>query len=131
MLVAGVLLITLATARFVVDVTYLFVVFIHRDTREARLAFLENVTDELFIAKHALFITSLQVGDLFVVCHSPPRILLRCCHDSYSYCWGLPQNYRCWVVWGKNTWIVVIPITLSIFAAGKSLSLIAPNLEPF
>ena len=29
MLVAGVLLITLATARFVVDVTYLFIAFIH------------------------------------------------------------------------------------------------------
>ena len=67
MLVAGILLIVLATARFVVDVTYLFVAFIHRDTREARLAFLGDVTVELFITKHALFITSLLVGDLFVV----------------------------------------------------------------
>ncbi|RPD58989.1 hypothetical protein L226DRAFT_572399 [Lentinus tigrinus ALCF2SS1-7] len=94
MLVAGILLVILATARFVVDVTYLFIAFIYNETREARLAFLQDVTAQIFITKHALFITSLLVGDLFV-------------------------NYRCWVVWGKNIWVVVLPVALSILAAGS------------
>ncbi len=67
MVVAGVSLILLATARFVVDVTYIFIAFIHNDPRTARLAFLQDVTPHIFIAKHALFITSLFIGDLFVV----------------------------------------------------------------
>ena len=67
MIVAGVLLILLATARFIVDVTYLFVAFIHQDPRDARLAFLQDVTVPLFLTKHSIFITSLLVGDLFVV----------------------------------------------------------------
>ncbi|KAI0794279.1 hypothetical protein C8Q74DRAFT_567182 [Fomes fomentarius] len=94
MVVAGVLLILLATARFAVDVTYIFIAFIHNDPRSARLAFLQDVTPHIFTAKHALFITSLFIGDLFV-------------------------NYRCWVVWGRNTWIVVLPVALSILAAGS------------
>ncbi|RDX54047.1 hypothetical protein OH76DRAFT_1059011 [Lentinus brumalis] len=94
MIVAGVLLVVLATARFVVDVSYLFIAFIHRDTREARLEFLQDVTADIFITKHAIFITSLLVGDLFV-------------------------NYRCWVVWGKNFWVVIIPLSLSVVAAGS------------
>ncbi len=74
MVVAGVLLILLATARFAVDVTYIFIAFIHNDPRSARLAFLQDVTEHIFIVKHALFITSLFIGDLFVVrlCLNPP-----------------------------------------------------------
>ncbi|KAI0688114.1 hypothetical protein C8T65DRAFT_746773 [Cerioporus squamosus] len=64
------------------------------DTRKARLEFLQDVTADIFITKHALFIMSLLVGDLFV-------------------------NYRCWVVWGKNIWVVVLPLLLSIVAAGS------------
>ncbi|EJF57160.1 hypothetical protein BD309DRAFT_994349 [Dichomitus squalens] len=88
MVTAGVLLIVLATARFIVDVANVFVAFIRHDPRSARLAYLEDVTQPLFAAKHIIFITSLFVGDSFV-------------------------NYRCWVVWGKNIWVVLLPIGLS------------------
>ena len=67
MVTTGVLLILLATARFVVDTANVFVAFIRHDPRSARLAYLEDVTQPLFSAKHLLFITSLFVGDSFVV----------------------------------------------------------------
>lgn len=64
---AGLLLIIFATARFVLDVSYLFCAFIYRTERDPRLEFLLDVRDPIFIARHTLFITSLLVGDLFVV----------------------------------------------------------------
>ena len=67
MVTAGVLLIVLATARFIVDIANVFVAFIHHDPRSARLAYLEDVTQPLFTTKHILFITALFVGDSFVV----------------------------------------------------------------
>ena len=67
MVTTGVLLILLATARFVVDTANVFVAFIRHDPRSARLTYLEDVTEPLFSAKHLLFITSLFVGDSFVV----------------------------------------------------------------
>ncbi|KAH9851892.1 hypothetical protein C2E23DRAFT_869038 [Lenzites betulinus] len=94
MVLAGVLLITLATVRFVVDCTNIFVAFIRHDPREARLAYLEDVTQPLFTTKHCIFITTLLVGDSFV-------------------------NYRCWVVWGKNFWVVLPPIILSIVSTSS------------
>lgn len=35
---------------------------------------------------------------------------------------GRVQNYRCWVVWGKNIWIVLFPVALSFTSAGTRLS---------
>lgn len=91
MIVAGVLLVVLATARFVVDVSYLFIAFIHRDTREARLEFLQDVTADIFITKHAIFITSLLVGDLFVVRagNAVPLLCPAC---------GSPNTYGCRII---------------------------------
>ena len=67
MIITGVSLILLATIRFTLDVTYIFVAFIKHEPREARLAFLENVHVELFIAKHSTLLTALLIGDLFMV----------------------------------------------------------------
>ncbi|KAH9893335.1 hypothetical protein C8Q73DRAFT_528365 [Cubamyces lactineus] len=94
MVLAGVLLILLATARFIVDCTNIFVAFIHHDPRSSRLAYLQDVTQPLFTTKHCIFITTLLVGDSFV-------------------------NYRCWVVWGKNFWVVLAPITLSLVSTAS------------
>ena len=83
MVVAGVLLIVLATARFVVDVAYIFVTCINDNPRSGRLVFLQQVTYGLFIAKHALFIISLLIGDLFLVRLIPTSGCLRCrCTDG-------------------------------------------------
>ncbi|KAI0675870.1 hypothetical protein C8Q78DRAFT_354923 [Trametes maxima] len=89
MALAGILLILLATARFVVDCTNIFVAFILHDTRATRLAYLLDVKAPLFTTKHSIFISTLLVGDSFV-------------------------NYRCWIVWGKNIWIVLPSIMLSL-----------------
>jgi len=94
MTLAGVLLIILATARFSVDTTNVFVAFIHHETRAERIAYLDDVTQRLFITKHSLLIAVLLVGDSFV-------------------------NYRCWVVWGKNLWIVLLPIGVSFTSAAS------------
>lgn len=67
MVLAGVLLIILAIVRFFVDCSNIFVAFIRHDPREARLAYLEDVTQPLFITRHCIFITALLVGDSFVV----------------------------------------------------------------
>ena len=70
MVTTGVLLIVLATARFVVDTANIFVAFvafIRHDPRSARLEYLQDVTQPLFTTKHLLFITSLFIGDSFVV----------------------------------------------------------------
>ncbi|KAI0765179.1 hypothetical protein C8Q74DRAFT_1204758 [Fomes fomentarius] len=92
MVVAGVLLIFLATARFSVDTANVFVAFIAHDPRDARLAYLSDVTQRLFITKHSILIAVLLVGDSFV-------------------------NYRCWIVWGKCIYVVLLPIGLSITSA--------------
>ncbi|KAI0773241.1 hypothetical protein BD413DRAFT_315850 [Trametes elegans] len=94
MVLSAVLLIALATTRFIIDCTNIFVAFIRHNPREARLAYLLDVTQPLFTTKHSLFITTLLVGDTFV-------------------------NYRCWIVWGKNFWVVLAPIVLSIVSTAS------------
>ncbi|KAK7039156.1 hypothetical protein VNI00_010060 [Paramarasmius palmivorus] len=94
MIVAGILLILLATARFIVDCANVSVAFIHHDPRSARLAYLQDVTQPLFTAKHMILIVSLLIGDSFV-------------------------NFRCWVVWGKNIWIVIVPTAISFLSFGS------------
>lgn len=68
MVVAAVLLVLLATARFSVDTANVFVAFIAHDPRHARLAYLSDVTQRLFTTKHSILIAVLLVGDSFVVC---------------------------------------------------------------
>ena len=80
MVTTGVMLIVLATARFVVDTANIFVAFIRHDPRSARLEYLQDVTQPLFTTKHLLFITSLFIGDSFVVSNpiiSPSHVLTR------------------------------------------------------
>ncbi|KAH9849001.1 hypothetical protein C2E23DRAFT_684261, partial [Lenzites betulinus] len=88
MVLASVLLIIIATVRFVVDTANIFVAFIRHDPRSLRIAYLTDVTQPLFTTRHSLLIVALLIGDSFV-------------------------NYRCWVVWGKRIWIVLFPIGLS------------------
>ncbi|KAL7283022.1 hypothetical protein ACG7TL_002446 [Trametes sanguinea] len=94
MVLAGLLLFLLATARFIVDCTNIFIAFIHHDARVARLAYLMDVTQPLFITKHCINIITLFVGDSFV-------------------------NYRCWIVWGRSFWIIILPVVFS-FASTAS-----------
>ncbi|KAI0730814.1 hypothetical protein C8Q76DRAFT_833457 [Earliella scabrosa] len=94
MAVAGLLLLALATARFILDVIYVSIAFLQHDTRDARVEYMEE-----FLARHSLFAASLLVGDLFVI-------------------------YRCWVVWDRNTWLVAFPLILAIVAAGSGYYLL-------
>jgi len=91
MTVTAVAMILLATAQLSVDTANVFVAFLHND-RAARIAFLADVSTKLFSAKHCILISQLLVGDSFV-------------------------SYRCWVVWGRRVWIVILPIMLSLGSA--------------
>ncbi|KAF5372441.1 hypothetical protein D9757_009925 [Collybiopsis confluens] len=94
MILAGILLILLATARFIVDCANVSVAFIHHDPRSARIAYLQDVTQPLFTTKHMILIVSLLIGDSFV-------------------------NFRCWVVWGRNIWIIILPVSISFLSFGS------------
>ncbi|KAH9940727.1 uncharacterized protein BXZ73DRAFT_98556 [Epithele typhae] len=89
MVTTGLSLILLATARFVLNVAYVFLAFIHQETRPDRIAFIRDLTQPIFLARHWIFLVVQLIGDSFVI-------------------------YRCWVVWGRNTWIVILPIILTI-----------------
>jgi len=91
MTITAVCMILLATAQLAVDTANVFVAFLHKDRAE-RIAFLADTGTKLFSAKHCILITQLLIGDSFV-------------------------SYRCWVVWGRRLWIVVLPILLSLGSA--------------
>ncbi|KAF9472744.1 hypothetical protein BDN70DRAFT_886614 [Pholiota conissans] len=91
MTITAVAMILLATAQLAVDTANVFVAFLHND-RAARIAFLADVSTKLFSAKHCILITQLLIGDSFV-------------------------SYRCWIVWGRRLWIVILPIMLSLGSA--------------
>ena len=119
MAVAGLLLLALATACFILDVIYVSIAFLQHDTRDARVEYMEDVTLDLFLARHSLFAASILVGDLFVVRNNAavPRDIANKLHtaDISPNC----KIYRCWVVWDRNTWLVAFPLILAIVAAGK------------
>ncbi|KAF8074149.1 hypothetical protein FPV67DRAFT_1409600 [Lyophyllum atratum] len=92
MALAGGLLVVLCTTRLAIDTANVFVAFIRHPTRATRIAYLTDVRQPLFTTKHSLLVGVLFVGDSFV-------------------------NWRCWVVWGKRLWIVIIPIILSLTSA--------------
>ncbi|KAF5327360.1 hypothetical protein D9619_004994 [Psilocybe cf. subviscida] len=91
MTITAVCMILLATAQLAVDTANVFVAFLHR-TREERIRFLSETGTKLFSAKHCILITQLLIGDSFV-------------------------SYRCWVVWGRRIWIVILPVLLSLGSA--------------
>ncbi|KAG6864774.1 hypothetical protein C0991_007188 [Blastosporella zonata] len=94
MALAGFLLIILLTARLSVDTANVFVAFIKHSDRDSRIAYLGDVTAPLFTTKHSLLVAVLFVGDSFV-------------------------NWRCWIVWGKKLWIIIVPIILSCVSAAS------------
>ncbi|KZT21768.1 hypothetical protein NEOLEDRAFT_1181442 [Neolentinus lepideus HHB14362 ss-1] len=78
----------LVTVQLVGDTTNVFLAFINRD-RAGRIAFMQDVTQPVFILRHTTLILMILVSDSFV-------------------------TYRCWVVWNKKIWVVILPICLSL-----------------
>ncbi|KAF8589743.1 hypothetical protein K439DRAFT_1404748 [Ramaria rubella] len=91
MAITAVAMLLVATAQLCVDTANVFYAFLHGDRAE-RLAFLLSVGNPLFTARHSLTISQLLIGDSFV-------------------------TYRCWVVWGRSIYVVIIPILLSLGSA--------------
>ncbi|KAJ7464500.1 hypothetical protein FB451DRAFT_1263676 [Mycena latifolia] len=89
MLVAALLMMTLATAQIIVDTVNIFWAFIDKEPRLARQFFLENATEPIFAAKHSIYFTMMLLGDSIVI-------------------------YRCFVVWSNNYWVVLVPILCSL-----------------
>ncbi len=113
MTITAVAMILLATAQLAVDTANVFVAFLHND-RAQRIAFLADVSTKLFSAKHCILISQLLVGDSFVV----SNISGWTTYTKMSYR-KLFQSYRCWVVWGRRLWIVILPIMLSLGSASE------------
>ena len=78
MIFTGAALVILATIRFSFDVAYIFVAFIGRDSRGARIAFFNDVHVHLFIAKHSTLLTALVIGDCFMVSHLMMLVIFAC-----------------------------------------------------
>ena len=48
--------------------------------------------------------------------------LVRINHCTYHHLSYLPKSskiYRCWIVWGKNIWVVLVPSFLAIIYIGQ------------
>lgn len=67
MVVAGMLLILLATIRFALNAAYVAIGFLQHDTHAQRIAFFHNVKNDIFRARHIVFIIVQLVADLFAV----------------------------------------------------------------
>ncbi|KAF9559578.1 hypothetical protein CPC08DRAFT_666314, partial [Agrocybe pediades] len=91
MTVTAVAMFLCATAQLAVDTANVFVAFLHNDRAE-RIRFLADTSTKLFSAKHCILISQLLIGDSFV-------------------------SYRCWIVWGRRWWIVLLPVMLSLGSA--------------
>ncbi|KAF5327231.1 hypothetical protein D9619_004915 [Psilocybe cf. subviscida] len=93
MTITAACMVLLATAQLAVDTANIFIAFLHNN-REDRIAFLEDTGTKWFATKHCILslITQLLIGDSFV-------------------------SYRCWVVWGRRIWIVILPVLLSLGSA--------------
>ncbi|KAJ7613354.1 hypothetical protein DFH06DRAFT_1109235 [Mycena polygramma] len=92
MLVASCLMMLLATAQLIVDTVNVFWAFISHDPRVQRQFFLEDATQPIFAAKHAVYFTMMLLGDSIVI-------------------------YRCFIVWGRNYWVVAVPTLCSLGSA--------------
>ncbi|KAJ6496164.1 hypothetical protein C8R45DRAFT_985114 [Mycena sanguinolenta] len=89
MLIAALLMMVLATAQIIVDTINIFWAFVNHETPLERQFFLEDATQPIFAAKHAIYFTMMLLGDSIVI-------------------------YRCFIVWGRNYWTVVIPALCSL-----------------
>lgn len=88
MLLVALLMFILVTGQIIADTFNLFVAFFHHDTREERIKYLEDVSQQLFAWKHNILNATLLVGDLFVC-------------------------YRCYIIWGRDLRIIALPLSLS------------------
>ncbi|KAJ7653793.1 hypothetical protein B0H17DRAFT_957300 [Mycena rosella] len=91
MLTASLLMMALATAQIIVDTINIFKTFINDKTRLERQFFLQDATQPIFAAKHAVYFTMMLLGDSIVV-------------------------YRCFIVWSKNYWVIAYAHTTTIWA---------------
>lgn len=70
MVLAGGLLILLATIRYALNAIYVAVAFLDHDTPLSRQDYFHDVTNRMFQARHAIFVVVQLVLDSFVVCTS-------------------------------------------------------------
>ncbi|KAJ7438741.1 hypothetical protein FB451DRAFT_978917, partial [Mycena latifolia] len=89
MFIASLLMMALATAQIIADTVNIFWAFINEDTRLERQFFLSDARQPIFAAKHAIYFTMLLLGDTIVM-------------------------YRCFLVWSKNYWVIVVPTICSL-----------------
>ncbi|KAG6895235.1 hypothetical protein C0995_012987 [Termitomyces sp. Mi166 len=101
------LMFSLATTQIVIDTSTIFDAFIplDRPNREARLA---NISIPINAAKRAIFFAMMILGDVIAV-----GVLLQSDDNSAE----VSQIYRCFIVWARNWWLIVIPSICSVISA--------------
>ncbi|KDR71433.1 hypothetical protein GALMADRAFT_143710 [Galerina marginata CBS 339.88] len=86
---AAILMLLLATAQFIADCTNVAMGFIPLESRALRQSFFLDLTQPIYAASITIYFTMILVGDFIVI-------------------------YRCYVVWNKNFWIILIPMLCSL-----------------
>ena len=94
MLTCSVTMFSLCTGHIAVNAQRCFHAFVDLDRGAPRNAIFNSVTNPLYTAKYTLFFMMLVLGDIMVI-------------------------YRCFLVWQKNVWVVVLPILLSLASASE------------
>ncbi|KAJ7215165.1 hypothetical protein C8J57DRAFT_1732610 [Mycena rebaudengoi] len=92
MFICVILMMALATSQIIVDTVNVFWAFLNHDDPLQRQFFLEDATQPIFAAKHAIYFTMMLLGDSIVI-------------------------YRCFIVWSRNYWVVVVPALCSLGSA--------------
>jgi hypothetical protein len=111
MLIAAILMMTLATGQIIVDTTNIFWAFIDKGSRLERQSFLQDATQPIFAAKHAIYFTMMLLGDSIVASYyslTMPILLMI-----------LLKIYRCFIVWSKNYWVIILPAICSVGSGGR------------
>ncbi|KAA1475120.1 hypothetical protein DENSPDRAFT_909126 [Dentipellis sp. KUC8613] len=79
----------LATGQVICDSINIFIAFFHHETRAARIGFMMDPTQTVHSWRYGILTVMILVADCLV-------------------------HYRCYVVWERIIWIVLLPVTLSL-----------------
>ncbi|KAG5718184.1 hypothetical protein E4T56_gene18890 [Termitomyces sp. T112] len=91
LILTSILMFLLATTQIIIDTATIFDAFIplNRPNRQARLA---NISIPINATKRAIFFAMMILGDVIAI-------------------------YRCFIVWARNWWLIVIPSICSLISA--------------
>ncbi|TFY61749.1 hypothetical protein EVG20_g6941 [Dentipellis fragilis] len=79
----------LATGQVICDSINIFIAFFHHETRAERIAFMKDATQAVYSWRYGILTVMILVADCLM-------------------------HYRCYIIWKRRIWIVLLPLTLSL-----------------